>query len=260
MRDLERELRELRVEWPETPDMAVAVRARIELVPDAGVERRPPPRRRVWLRPVVAAIVAALALTAAIEPARSAVLEFFGLKGARIERRAPTATPAPAPRSGLGDDLKLGARVSLAEARRRAPFAVPPGDRALATPDSAFFDDTGQAGTAVTYVYGTRPGIRPSRETGASLLVTELEGSVEPDFVFKAAGPGTKIEKLPGGYFLSGAPHGVVFTRPDGTIVFQDQRLAGNTLLIERGSLLVRVEGEIGRARALEIARTVPAR
>jgi hypothetical protein len=261
MRDLERELRELRVEWPATPDVAVAVRARIELAPDASPARPPRVRHRAWLRPVVAAVVAALALTAAIEPARSAVLEFLGLKGARIERKAPVATPAPSPRSGIGDDLGLGERVTLAEALRRAPFAVPPRDPALGTPDAAFFGDAGPAGTAVSYVYRVRPGIRRSDQTGAALLVTEILGASNSEFVGKAAGADTRIERVPGGYFLTGGPHGVAFAGPSGEpVIEQEQRLAGNTLLLERGGLLVRVEGQIGKARALEIAGSVPPR
>jgi hypothetical protein len=40
-----------------------------------------------------------------------------------------------------------------------------------------------------------------------------------------------------------------------GNTNFEDQRLAGNTLLVERGDgLLLRIEGEIGRERAVRIA------
>ncbi len=34
-------------------------------------------------------------------------------------------------------------------------------------------------------------------------------------------------------------------------------RLAGNTLLVERDDVLVRIEGEISRERALEIAESL---
>ena len=40
---------------------------------------------------------------------------------------------------------------------------------------------------------------------------------------------------------------------------FEDQRLAGNTLLVERADgLLIRVEGDLTRDRAVAIARSVP--
>ncbi len=36
--------------------------------------------------------------------------------------------------------------------------------------------------------------------------------------------------------------------------VVEGQRLAGNTLIVERGSVLIRVEGRLSRDRALRIA------
>lgn len=229
MRDLERELRALEIDWPPTPDLAgTAWGAR------ARSSRRWP----------VALAVAVLGATAAIEPARSAVLELFGLEGVRIERR-----DTPPPRlPGAGAGLGLGPAVTAGEARRRAPFARPPG--ALAAPDAIRLATT-PAGTAVTYVYGRGP----------RLLVTVLRGRTEGAFIGKVAGGGTRIEKISAGgdsgYFLSGAPHGVGFATEAGPVVEQ-QRLAGNTLLLERGGLLVRVEGRVGRGRAIAIARSVP--
>ena len=38
---------------------------------------------------------------------------------------------------------------------------------------------------------------------------------------------------------------------------YEDQRIAGNTLLVEGDGLLLRIEGDITRDRALEIARSV---
>ena len=43
MRELERELRELRVEWPETPDLAAAVAVRLAAAPRTPRMR---PRKR----------------------------------------------------------------------------------------------------------------------------------------------------------------------------------------------------------------------
>ena len=41
--------------------------------------------------------------------------------------------------------------------------------------------------------------------------------------------------------------------------MFEEQRLAGNTLLVERpDGLLIRVEGDIARDRAVAIARSIP--
>src|SRR5687768_9710297 len=123
---LEHELRALEVEWPATPDLAgaVLVRLRTEPAPEPtrrglrrrlrpeparrGLRRRlrPEPARRGLrrrLRPALAwsaaVLVAAFGVTMAASPsARSAVLEWLGLKSVKVERREPAATPAP--RSG----------------------------------------------------------------------------------------------------------------------------------------------------------------
>src|SRR5262245_28129520 len=108
---LERELRELEVAWPATPDVAAAVAERLAVAP------RP---RRVW-RPswpawqvAVACGAVLIAVVMAVPPARSAILEWLGFASVRIER---VEQPPPA---SFG--LDLGERVSLAEARRRTRF------------------------------------------------------------------------------------------------------------------------------------------
>jgi hypothetical protein len=45
---------------------------------------------------------------------------------------------------------------------------------------------------------------------------------------------------------------------PNGNVVEDELRLAQNVLLLERGRLLVRLEGGLDRARAVEIARSLP--
>lgn len=266
MADLERTLTELRVEWPPTPDIAGAVRRRIEQEGEA--ERRPHRDRlsgaRRWaLRPALAygaaLLLVALATTMAVsEPARSAILEFFGLKSARIERREPNAPPASAGgRAPLGADLGLGRRVTLAQARDSGGFEAA-GPKELGTPGAIYVDD--QLG--VSFVYPPGPGLPESEQTGAGLLVTEVLGQVTP-YIGKAAGAGTDVRRLRIGadqaYFLSGEAHGFAYEAHTGDVRFEDQRLAGNTLLVEHGDLLLRIEGEISRARAVALARSITA-
>ena len=72
MTDLEAALRELDVDWPDTPDFVPAVRARVEA-----------PAKPSWRRRLVIALsvmVVAAGGTLAVSPAaRSAVLEWLGL-------------------------------------------------------------------------------------------------------------------------------------------------------------------------------------
>ena len=139
MSDLHEELTALSVDWPETPDLAGAV-ARA-----AGRRRaRPPGRAAAPASPggrrsptALAAIAAAFALTMAASPdARSAVLEWLGLKSVKIERREPSA-PAPQPGT-LGSGLGLGTPVTLAQARRGAPFLRLPEADGLGRPDAVY--------------------------------------------------------------------------------------------------------------------------
>src|SRR5215218_1218036 len=173
MTDLHQELTALSVEWPETPDIAGGVMARL---PGERAERAPAPRRRRAWRPALAYALAALAagfalVMAASPDARSAILEWLGLKNVKIERREPSAPP---PRPGrLGSGLRLGVPATLDQARRRAPYLRLPGAPGLGRPDAVYLGDR-----SVALVYGERPGYPRSATTGAALLVQEFRARV----------------------------------------------------------------------------------
>jgi hypothetical protein len=59
------------------------------------------------------------------------------------------------------------------------------------------------------------------------------------------------------GFWLAGAPHGLVYVDPSGQILEAPARLAGHTLVWRRGRLTLRVEADIPMERALAIARSV---
>ena len=80
-------------------------------------------------------------------------------------------------------------------------------------------------------------------------------------FIEKSLGAGASLERLrvdgAPAYFITGS-HGFAYESDSGG-GFEDQRLAGNTLLVERADgLLLRVEGDISRERAVAVARSVP--
>ena len=117
MTDLERALvalgRDLDV--PDAPDLALRVLGALER------PSRSPRRLRLALALAVV-LIALLVATLAIPDARSALLRFFHVGGARIELvdELPQVAPDPAE---LDLELALGERVSLAAARRRAIWA-----------------------------------------------------------------------------------------------------------------------------------------
>jgi hypothetical protein len=229
---LERELAELQIDWPETPDIAAAVSVRLVA----------PPRRR-WLlaRPAwqlaVAAVALVIAVVMAVPPTRAAVLDLLGLRSVRIEHREPRP-------STFGRRIAVGDPVTLAQARRRFPVRVP---AALGAPDAVYLS---AIPARVDMVYRGGP------------LVTELRATVTP-VIQKAIGAAAKVEQLrvdgDPAYFISGAKHGFAYI-PEGTQepLFEDQRLAGNTLLVERSDgLLLRIEGKLDRDEAVRIAESV---
>jgi hypothetical protein len=226
--ELHDELLALRADWPETPDLVERVLA----APPA------PARRRGGLRwkPALAALVAAVAGVMAVAPARSAVLEWLGLKSVRIERREP-APPRP------GASLQLGAPISADAAARRFPdLATPPA--ALGAPGAIYEHDSGLA-----FVYAE-----------PDVLVQRFPARVG-QFIEKTVGAGARLDRLRVGgdpaYWIEGA-HGFAYLQ-QGAVDFEDQRIAGNTLLVERADgELLRIEGDLDRARAIEIAGSVP--
>jgi hypothetical protein len=234
-RDLDRELSELSVAWPPTPALADAVGRRL---------RAADPRRR-WRRAVVPASALALlagGLTFGVSAqARTAVLEWLGLRSVRIERREPSRD------AQAGRNLGLGSRVSLERARAAVPFTVRVPET-LGPPDAVHL----AAGPRVSLVYARRPG-RPR------LLVQQLEATATP-LIEKSAGAATRVERLTiagtPAYFLRGA-HGFALIDRRGVAIFESRRLAGNTLLFERDGVLVRIEGAVSRASAVRIARSL---
>lgn len=251
MSDLERQLTRLggELDWPDTPDLARTVAARL---PSAAARRSRLPRsfRRSLAIALAGLLVLAGGVLAAVPGVRDTVLEFFGLKGATIERREelpPTADLRP---------LDLGDRTTLASAGGSLDFE-PLVPRAAGRPNAVYVNGR----KAISLAYRPRPGMPESRGTGLGLLVTEFRGDVAPEYIGKIAGQATRIERLRvdgrRAIWMQGAPHVFFYRRPDGTYADDGLRIAENVLLLERGPLLIRLEGAFDRGRALELARSL---
>jgi hypothetical protein len=270
MPELERTLTRIgrELEWPDTPDLAASVTARLRAAAAAPPAERAPARpsrlrlrtllppagfRRALVLALVSLLVLAGAVFAAAPGVRDAVLEFLGLQGATIERRETLPTPPPV------RPLDLGDRTTLDAAAGRLSFdpLVPadPGD-----PDAVYVH-TRAPGGELSLTYRARPGLPRARTTNVGVLVTEIRGDLTPEFFGKLAGPGTDIERLSIGgepaAWIEGAEHFFFYRSPDGEMVDNELRIAQNVLLLERGPLLVRLEGAFDRERALEIARSL---
>lgn len=242
MPELELALTELgrSIEFPATPDIASRVRERI-----AG-ER--PPRRVIPVRRtlVIAVALVAVAVGAlmAVPGTRAAILEFFGVRGVAIER---VETLPTVPKKV---DLNLGEPVSLERTRELADFEVVTPE-ALGEPDEVYFSDFPPGGM-VSFVYGS------SEEPRA--LLTQFRATFDDTFLKKLEAT-TNVEHVgvndQPGVFLSGPPHVFAYLDSNGQYREETMRLVGNVLLWERRPLTLRLEGDMTRDEALEIARSV---
>ena len=215
------------LDWPETP--------RLDLVLDTEPARRHPRRRPLALAFAVLLAVAAGVL--ALSPgARSAFLEIFHLRGATVEI-VETLPETPAQR------LDFGELVSRDEAERRAGFELVD----VGEPDGVFV----RPDRVVSLVYGDPKQPR--------LVLTELRGSVWDNMVKKMGARGTHVESVvvngERGLFITGE-HFVMFLDENGAVTDDRTYLAGTVLLWNRGPLLLRLEGDLTRGEALELARS----
>jgi hypothetical protein len=218
--DLELALRQLGadIDWPPQPSLVPRVAARLHAHP-----------RRLLGRPLTLAFAvlgAALALALAVPPARSAILDFFGIGGVEI-RRVETLPPLPAER------VAPGIRVPLEEARNSVDFdlVVPEGYRSVHL----------EAGI-VTFVWPDRLLMEVRGDELLLKKVVEQDSSIA----------WTDVNGYPA-VWIEGAPHGLYM--PGG-----DTRLAGNVLIWVRSGVTFRLEGDLTRARALELAGTLTPR
>jgi hypothetical protein len=249
MPELERELRELgrALDLPAPPgDLAARVREAIA----GGPAPRPgrAPGRRALVVALAVLVLAALGALA-VPQARTAILEWLGLRGASVERveTHPVAPTVP-------DDLGLGELVTLAEARELAPFElVEPGAAGLGPPGEVRFEPA-TAGGQVAFVWLDGTG-------DPELLLTEFRAPLGFDFVQKLAGPETEVARVDvngePGLWLEGAPHAFYYLDSAGEPREETLRLARNTLLWERGTLTFRLEGDLTQAEALRLARSL---
>jgi hypothetical protein len=236
--ELERMLERVDFPFPPTPDLAGAVRGRL-----------PVRRRLTWRRAAVLALATAAvalgALLAASPDARSTFLDWFGIGG--VEVRLVDELPPLERRA----QPEWGERVTLEEARTRAAFDVLVPE-ALGRPDAVYFRASPPGGM-VTLRYGTAAAPRA--------VLSQWSGRVIEPVVVKlvprdSRSHFTDVDGVTG-VWLSGAPHVFFFFGTDGREYGETLAWAGNVLVWERGSRSYRLQADVPRERAVEIARSL---
>ena len=255
MPDLEDQLSVLgaSLEWPPTP-------------PDlwAGVSRRlakeRPVRRLAWSGRWALAAAAVLLIVAtllAYTPSREAIAGWLHLNVQRVET---PPSPSHRPPGELGANLDLGTVTTLERAQTEVKWQIV-FPSSLGRPDAIYVRQSPPARGEVTLVYGTRPDIPISGQTGVSVLVTEAQGAINEVFFQKMLGPDSTIESVSigghPGYWISGSPHAFAFTDANGSFYSETMRLATNTLIFDHSGTIVRIEGNMTKAQALQIASSL---
>ncbi|MGH8874508.1 MAG: hypothetical protein ACRDVM_04550 [Acidimicrobiia bacterium] len=217
------------LQYPEVPDLAGPVSARVGPSPD---------RRRRWLVPAAPLAGLAVVMLLLFPAARQAVAGWLGLGGVRI-----TFTDELPPELQL--TLGLGDPVDLEEAVRRAGFPVMvPTDPALG-PGALFVGPSG-----VTLVWPASEALPAAPGTGAGLVIVQFRAA--GDILEKLLGPGTTVEVVEvrgePGYWISGAPHMV------GPADGEPGRRAAHVLLWVEDGTTIRLEGAFDLERALSLA------
>jgi hypothetical protein len=224
MTELERALLALgnELDFPPERDLRAAVRARIE-------RRR---RRVLALAFAAAVVVVAFGIAMAVPQARSAILRFFHIGAVTIEQvdTLPAAEERPLA-AGLGPPLTR----REAEALALIPIVLPPDER-----PSRYY---ARSGVIATFL----------RVDSKPILLVEFTGD-RVGAAKKFASPRTRVEEVEvdGGFglWIEGGKHVLQWE-------FGARRLAGNVLIWLDGDRTFRLEGELDKARMLELARDI---
>jgi len=240
--ELERELRALApaIDWPEEPNLAPAVRRRIEAEP---MRRARPGRRALVL--ALAVLAVAVGAVLAVPSARTAVLEWLGLRGVTVERAETVPSlPETPPDFGVGDE------ISPQEAETLVGFPLPdPAATSLGAPDEVRYTDLVGDGQ-VAWVWRDDDG-------SVATLLTVFRAAIDEGFIQKMTGAEAQVRRVTvnggRGLWLTG-PHSFMYVLPSGQGRDETARLAGPTLLWEEGDRLWRLEGDFTLAEARAIA------
>ena len=217
--------------------LATAVMDRVAALPAPGPaqsrwSRLGSRRRRIAV--VVAAVLLALLAT---PPVRATVADWFGFGGVVVKPGAPERRPASPPPTVPSDG------TTPAEAAAKVGFTVwVPAE--LGTPDGV-------------EVSGDRRVVSMSWSTAEDgvLRLDQFDGRLDWTVVKQAPGVVyVSVGETDGLWFDE--PHEVALLEPDGTSRTESARLAGQTLIWQEGDTTLRLEGELGVDRAVEIAES----
>ena len=234
------------IAWPEHPDLAPRVRARL-------TKSDPPGRRVRWLS-VTAAVLVVVAVTLVLSSAaREAVADLLGVAGIEVlfdGRVEPT----------LGAGLDLGEPMTLEEATSAVEFelSLPEG----AGPPDAVYLSSRPSGGRVSMVWERDASLPAAAGSDIGLIYSQFALNLGEDQVFVKS---VRPENLVGsvdvngvlGVWIEGAPHVITYRDAAEQTHQEETRLAGNVLMWERAGVTHRIETTQTLEEALRLARSI---
>jgi hypothetical protein len=230
--------------YPATPALRSRVIAAIAR-PDASPSRTT--RRPALVIAAFAMMALGLVIALALPSSRSAIADFFGVEGSKIERLptpAPGVTPTPLPPPS--DPASIATPVSLDEAERRVGFR-PAAPRDAGDPRAVYLKTYAEVDNVAILRFEDYDlwEMRPRDVRFGKGLP---EGVVERD---------TTVGGRPG-YWIEGGPH-IVYLFDDRDVLPGSERTVTRDTLIWRTDFaLYRMETTLSLADAILIAGTLP--
>jgi hypothetical protein len=212
--------------------LETAVMSRVAALPHQreAAQWWPQHRRRVAL--IVGAVL--LALLAA-PPVRAAVADWFGFGAVRVQHGpAPTGPASPPPTVSPGRSAAQAAAAADFPVSVLGELGEPDGVRVAAD------------GGSVSMSWTTEEGVLRLDQFDARLDFAVLKQAGSVRFTSVGSSDGVWFEE----------PHDVALIEDDGTSVRHPARLAGHTLVWQDGDVTLRLEGDVGLVRAVEIAQS----
>jgi hypothetical protein len=170
---------------------------------------------------------------------------------------SPSPSPSPTISGPPGTGMGLGDPIAVADVAAAVdiPIVLPtaPG---IGSPETAWIRDG-----RPSFVWPASLALPATREPGVGLILSEFRGSLQPEYFQKVLNADTTLTPVAvgdvTGYWISGAPHEIVFIDPYGQVVFDSRRIVGDTLIWARGDVTYRLESGLDRAAAIALAESL---
>lgn len=227
------------IDFPPTPPLRKPVVARLA----EG------PVQRGWLSPRPRAMVAALIGLVVLAAVTAAAL--IAIPGLRLTF-VPSLPASSVAADPLGARMGLGTSTPVGDVAEHAPAA-------LGLPAEAYVIGDGDV---VTLLYPASTELPGLDGTDVGLLVQALDGALDREMVNKlVVEVGARVSPVmvagSSGVWISGPPHLLRYTGPDGEGRAEATRLVGDVLVWERGGTLYRIESGLGLEATTRIAETI---